>query len=328
MFDIKVHMKARSVDEAIELLARHPHARVIAGGTDVLIRLRQGNDSYAELVDIHDLGDLRFIETDDSQNIRIGSGTVFADLIQSDIINDQVPILAESAASVGGPQIRNVATIGGNICNGVPSADGAPGLFVLNALVEIQGQQGTRQVPIIDFYLGPGQVDLKPAEILTAITITRNNYQDYAGHYYKYAMRRAMDIATIGCAVSLKADAGRVRDFRMAFGVAGPTPLRCPAAEQAAAGQAVSEKLFTDIAAAVCRDVNPRTSWRASKEFRLHLIAELAGRVTRTALDRAGQRSGHVTGAEQGPAECTAESRNRETQETGNFLNGTQGNER
>jgi xanthine dehydrogenase FAD-binding subunit len=333
MFDIKVHMKARSVDEAIDLLAQHPHARVIAGGTDVLIRLRQGNDSYAELVDIHDLDDLRFIETDDSHNIRIGSGTVFADLIHSDIINAQVPILSEAAASVGGPQIRNIATIGGNICNGVPSADSAPGLFVLNAQLEIQGQLGTRQVPVADFYLGPGKVDLKPAEILTAITITRNNYQNYAGHYYKYAMRRAMDIATIGCAVSLKTGAGRIRDFRMAFGVAGPTPLRCPASEQVAAGQVVSEQLFADIADAVCRDVNPRTSWRASREFRLHLIAELSRRVTRTALERAGEWTGHVTGLEQRaqkglPAEAKAGQPNPENQETENTLTGTHGNER
>jgi xanthine dehydrogenase FAD-binding subunit len=296
MFDFKAHMTAGSVDAAIDLLARHPGARLIAGGTDVLLRLRQGDDRYASLVDIHGLADLRFIDTDGDQNIRIGSGTVFSDLLHADIICRRVPVLAEAAGSVGGPQIRNVATLGGNLCNGSPGADSAPALFVLNARLEIKGKQGVRQVPIADFYQGPFRVDLGPSEILTAVIIPRQDYQGYAGHYYKYAVRKAMDIATIGCAVSLRAPSGRMEDFRIAYGAAGPVPLRCPAAEQAAAGRRVTGRLLTDIADAVLQDVAPRTSWRASGEFRRHLAAELAIRVTRTALDRAGQAGNGTDG--------------------------------
>lgn len=288
MFDIQAYMKADSVDHALALLAKHPDARLVAGGTDVLIRLRHGSTAFTQLVDIHGLEELRFITADATGTIRIGSGSVFTDLVQSDLIRAHAPILAEAADSVGGPQIRNMATIGGNICNGAPSADSAPALFVLNALLELKSQQGVRQVPVTDFYLGPSSVDLRPGELLTAILIPKKEYQGFAGHYFKYAMRKAMDIATIGCAVSLKTSGGRMTDFRIACGVAGPTPLRCPTAEKNAVGQIISDTLLTKISDAVPQDVSPRTSWRATREFRLHLISELAERVTRTALDRAG----------------------------------------
>jgi len=288
MFDIQAHMKADSVDHAVALLAEHPDARLVAGGTDVLIRLRHGSHEFTRLVDIHGLDELRVITADAAGTIRIGSGTVFTDLVHSDLIRTHVPVLAEAAETVGGPQIRNMATIGGNICNGAPSADSAPALLVLNALLELKNQQGVRQVPVADFYLGPSSVDLKPGEILTAILIPKKEYQGYAGHYFKYAMRKAMDIATIGCAVSLKTSGRRMTDFRIAYGVAGPTPLRCPTAEKTAAGQVISDNLLTKISDAVPQDVSPRTSWRATREFRLHLISELAERVTRTALERAG----------------------------------------
>jgi xanthine dehydrogenase FAD-binding subunit len=287
MFNIQAYMKADSVDHALALLAKHPDARLVAGGTDVLIRLRHGSSEFTRLVDIHDLDELRFITADATGTIRIGSGSVFTDLVQSDLIRAHAPILAEAADSVGGPQIRNMATIGGNICNGAPSADSAPALFVLNALLELKSQQGVRQVPVTDFYLGPSSVDLRPGELLTAILIPKKEYQGFAGHYFKYAMRKAMDIATIGCAVSLKTSGGRMTDFRIAYGVAGPTPLRCPTAEKNAVGQIISDTLLTKISDAVPQDVSPRTSWRATREFRLHLISELAERVTRTALDRA-----------------------------------------
>ncbi|MEX1314441.1 MAG: xanthine dehydrogenase subunit XdhB, partial [Desulfotignum sp.] len=259
----------------------------LAGGTDVLIRLRHGSREFTRLVDIHGLEELRFITIDAAKNIRIGSGTVFTDLCQSDPIHQHLPILAEAAESVGGPQIRNMATIGGNICNGAPSADSAPALFVLNARLELKSCRGIRQVPVANFYLGPSSVDLRPGEILLAIIIPQKEYQGYTGHYHKYAMRKAMDIATIGCAVSLKTSGGRMTDFRIAYGVAGPTPLRCPSAENAAVNQIISDTLPAKIADAVVKDVSPRTSWRATREFRRHIISELAERVTRTALDRA-----------------------------------------
>lgn len=288
MFDLQSYYKAHSVDEAVGLLTTHPNSRLLAGGTDILIKLRHGKSGFAELIDIHGLSELRYIKKDKTKNILIGSGTLFTDIIESELLQNHMPMLCDAAQSVGGPQIRNVATIGGNICNGVTSADSAPGLFALNALLQIQGISGVREVPIEKFYLGPGKVDLQRGDVLTAIKVTEENYGGSFGYYSKYAMRDAMDIATIGCAVTLTTDAGRVSDYRIAYGVAGPVPIRCPQTERAVIGRQISPELLDMIAERVAGDVNPRTSWRASKDFRLNIIEELSKRATEQALQRAG----------------------------------------
>ncbi|NOX32622.1 MAG: xanthine dehydrogenase FAD-binding subunit XdhB [Deltaproteobacteria bacterium] len=289
MFDLKKHVKARSIDEAIALLIENPGARLIAGGTDILIKLRHGKQGFSELVDIHDLPQLRFIKLDENNDILIGSGAVFNDIIESGIIQTHIPMLKDAAQSVGGPQIRNVATIGGNICNGVTSADSASSLFALDAVLEIRGRKTKRNIPVSDFYFGPGRVDLKKGEILTNIRISQKNYKGSSGFYYKYAMRNAMDIATIGCAVSLKTKNHVLEDYRIAFGVAGPVPMRCKITEETMRNKKVSRKLLQDISQAVEKDVNPRTSWRATKEFRMNIIKELCVRATKEALKRAGE---------------------------------------
>jgi xanthine dehydrogenase FAD-binding subunit len=289
MFDIKTYHKAVTVDEAISLLKENLEARPIAGGTDILIKLRDGKKGFSELVDINGLTELRFIKKDGDNNILIGSGTVFNDIIDSQLLKNTIPMLCDAAQSVGGPQVRNMATIGGNICNGVTSADSGPGLFALNAFLIIKGSSGERQIPIHQFYKGPGKVDLNPTEILTTIKITPENYQEYMGYYYKYAMRNAMDIATIGCAVNLKTANKCIDDFRIAYGVAGPVPIRCPKTEKQTIGVKISAHLLEQISKDVEADVNPRTSWRASKEFRMNIIKELSKRATEKALSRAGE---------------------------------------
>ncbi len=289
MFNIHSHIKANSVQEAINLLIENPDAKLIAGGTDVLIKLRHGNKLFTKLIDINGLEELRYIKQDEDKNILIGSGTVFTDLIESELVQSKIPILTDAAQSLGGPQVRNVATIGGNICNGVTSADSGPGLFSLNAILIIQGKDGVKEVAIPDFYLGPGRVDLKPGDVLTAIKIPAQEHQNSFGYYYKYAMRGAMDIATIGCGVTLKIKDNKIADFRIAYGVAGPVPIRCPNTESQAIGIQVSADLLETIADTVVSDVNPRTSWRASKDFRLNIIKELSKRATKEALNRAGE---------------------------------------
>jgi xanthine dehydrogenase FAD-binding subunit len=289
MFDLKSHVKAKSVDEAINFLSQNPNARLIAGGTDVLIKLRHGNPSFSELVDINGLNELSYIKKDDKGNILIGSGTVFNDIVESDIIADSIPILQDAASSVGGPQVRNMGTIGGNICNGVTSADSASGLFALNAILQLKSTEGMREISIKDFYLGPGKVDLKPTEVLTAIKITPENYKGFFGFYYKYAMRKAMDIATIGCAVNLRLNNKKIEDYRIAYGVAGPVPMRCSITEAFVKDKEISESLLMQITDNIEKDVNPRTSWRASREFRLHIIKELATQVTKEVFKRAGE---------------------------------------
>ena len=270
------------------MLTENPEAHIIAGGTDVLVKLHKGKEGFDHLVDIHDIADLNFIRSNDDGDLVIGPMSCFSSVAESALIRKHIPVLSEAVLTIGGPQVRNMATIGGNLCNGVPSADSATPLMALNAKVTIEGRSGSRQLPVEDFFLGPGRVDLEHHEIMTAITISRENYAGHAGHFYKYAMRDAMDIATIGCSAVCRVEDQVLTDLRLAYGVAAPVPIRCKDTEDKIRGRRVSAQLLDDIAASVPDDVSPRTSWRASREFRLQIIATLAHRVVRQAILNAG----------------------------------------
>ena len=288
MFNFKSYHRAGSVEEAIRLLQEVPDARLIAGGTDVLVKLHKGKGRYHHLVDIHDIAELNFITLSDDGNIVIGPLTCFTRVSESSVVLKHIPVLSEAIGAIGGPQVRNMATIGGNLCNGVPSADSATPLIALNAQLTITGPEGPRQMPLEEFFLGPGSVALEPCEILTAIKVTRDNYAGYHGHFCKYAMRDAMDIATIGCSAVCRLKDGVLKDLRLAFGTAAPVPIRCKTAEKKARGRKVSQKLLDDISKTVVDDVSPRSSWRAAREFRLQIIATLAQRVVKQAIVNAG----------------------------------------
>ena len=288
MFNIKTYQKASSVQEAVKLLQENPKARLVAGGTDVLVKLQKGKGHFHHLIDIHDLDALKFINQTESGDLVIGSGTCFTDVEQSPLIRKRVPVLALAISTIGGPQVRNMATIGGNLCNGVPSADSAPALMVLNASLTLEGTDGQRQLPLEDFFQGPGKVALEPTEVLTSITIAHENYASYHGHFYKYAMRDAMDIATIGCAAVCKIEDNVLKDLRLAYNTAAPVPVRCRLTERKVRDRQISQELFDDIATTVSNDVKPRTSWRAAKDFRLQIISTLARRVVRQAILNAG----------------------------------------
>jgi xanthine dehydrogenase FAD-binding subunit len=288
MFNFKSYAKAGSVQEAIRLLEQDPEAHLIAGGTDVLIKLHKGKGQFSHLVDIHDLAELNFITRNAKGDLVIGPLSCFTSVAESALIRKHIPILSEALLTIGGPQVRNMATIGGNLCNGVPSADSATPLIALNAVLTIEGRLGRRQMPLEDFFLGPSRVALAHHEILTAITVTRDNYDGYGGHFFKYAMRNAMDIATISCSAVCKVEDDILADLRLAYGVAAPVPIRCKNTEDRVRGRRLSAALLDDICGAVKNDVRPRTSWRAARDFRLQIIATLAHRVVKQAITNAG----------------------------------------
>ena len=290
MYDIKALYEAQSVADAVRLRLEHPQAQIIAGGTDVLVQMREGKRAGAELISIYGLDELRGVSLDGEENIRIGSLTSFSHITKDPVIQRYINVLGEAVDQVGGPQIRNAGTIGGNTCNGVTSADSASTLFAWDAVIELTGSQGVRRLPIQDFYLSAGKVDLRPDELQTAILIPRDSYESCFGHYIKYAMRNAMDIATTGCSVNvvLSGDRRTIRRARIAYGVAGPIPMRCPSAEAAAKGTPLTDGTVEAFAAAVLEDIRPRDSWRASKAFREHIAVELARRCLREACELAG----------------------------------------
>ena len=290
MYDIRALYEANSVPHAIELLRAHPEARIIAGGSDVLVQMREGKLAGCELVSIYGLDELRGVRMEQDGTIRIGSLTSFSHITRDPVIQEHMAVLGEAVDQVGGPQIRNIGTIGGNTCNGVTSADSASTLFAYDAVIELTGPEGVRRIPIQSFYVRAGVVDLRPAELQTAILIPRESYEGYRGHYIKYAMRSAMDIATTGCSVNVKLspDKTTIQDVRLAYGVAGPVPMRAPHAEAFARGKAIEDATIEGFGQAALSDVNPRDSWRASREFRLHLAKELAQRALREAIRLAG----------------------------------------
>ena len=198
MYDLKSIYRASSVTDAIEALQQDPQAVVICGGSDVLIRIREGKLSDRPLVSIHGLPELSQIYLEPEGELVIGPAVPFAQVTRHPLIQRLVPALGEAVDQAGGPQLRNVGTIGGNICNGATSADSASTLLTLNAVVELTSPEGMRRVPLEEFYRGPGRVDLHPAELCTAIRIARKDYEGFYGHYIKYAQRNAMDIATLG----------------------------------------------------------------------------------------------------------------------------------
>ena len=290
MYDIKALYEATSVKDAIALLQAHPAAHIIAGGSDVLIKMREGKLAGCELVSIYGLDELRGVTLEADGAIRIGSLTSFSHITKDPIIQAHINVLGEAVDMVGGPQIRNIGTIGGNTCNGVTSADSGSTLMAYDAVMEVEGPNGQRLIPVQEWYVSAGKVSLQPAEIQTAIRIPKASYEGYFGHYIKYAMRNAMDIATTGCSVNVKLspDKTTIQDVRLAYGVAGPVPMRAPHAEAFARGKAIEDATIEGFGQAALSDVNPRDSWRASREFRLHLAKELAQRALREAIRLAG----------------------------------------
>ena len=290
MYDLTSIYRATSVADAIAALEKDPQAVVIAGGSDVLIKIREGKLAGCRLVSIHGLdAELAGVKVQDSGDLAIGPLTTFHNVTFDPLVRAHVPVLGEAADMAGGPQLRAAGTIGGNVCNGVTSADTASTLMAFGAQMHVQGPVGWRVVPIDDWYKGVGKVDLRPAELLCRIVIPKANFEGWTGHYIKYAQRNAMDIATLGvsCLVKLSADKTVCEDVRLAFGVAAPTPIRSHTAEDGVRGLTVTEAA-EQIGDLALQDINPRTSWRASREFRVKLVKELSGRALLEAARKGG----------------------------------------
>lgn len=275
MYPIKSYTETHSIKEVVDILYKNPNALIIAGGTDILIKSRELKDGYVDrdLVGVTRIEELKGVKLLSNGDIQIGATTTFHEIENSPIIQEHFSILAQGVGSIGGPQIRNAGTIGGNISNGAVSADSTPALLTVNATMVIEGKDGKKEMSISDFYIKPGVVALERGDILTHIKIKKERYEGYKGAYIKFAPRRAMDIATIGCGVLLKEKNGIIEDMKIAFGVAGPTPIRAKTAEEFAKGKSLKD--IKEICALCVKDTKARDSWRASKLFRENLITEL-----------------------------------------------------
>ena len=279
MFDINELKEAETLEEALKLLNENNNFKIICGGTDILIKLRHGKMESVNLLSIRNIDCLKGIKLLEDNTISIGAVTNFSEIFRNEIINEKIPILSEAAVSMGGPQIRNIATIGGNICNGAVSADSVPALFALNALLKLKSVNGERIVEIRDFYNGPGKVKIDKNEILTEVLIKEKEYINKQGKYIKFTNRNALDISMLGVAIVCEENKGEINDLRIALGVAAPIPLRCIKAEAYGIGKKYSESVINNIATIAMNESSPRNSWRGSKDYRLHLIKTLIKKI-------------------------------------------------
>ena len=239
------------------------------------------------LVSIRDIEEIKGITGNENGDILIGAGTVFSHITADPIIQKYIPVLGEAVDQVGGPQIRN-------ICNGAVSADSVPTVFSYNSLLHIANEDGGRITPVREFYLGPGRVDLHPGEVLTHVVIPKKEYAGYHGHYIKYSMRNAMDIATLSCSVVSKVDTEKniLEDVRITFGVAAPVPYRCVETEEKLKGRILDESFYQELEESIRGEIHPRDSWRASRDFRLQIGGEIAKRALLRTVELARMDNG------------------------------------
>lgn len=291
MFDVGSFYRAQNVEDAVRALAADPCALPVCGGTDLWVRNREGRDSGASYVSIQGLPEITGVRLDPDGDIVIGAATCFRDVAEDPIVQKFIPMLGEAAEEVGSPQIRNVATIGGNLCNGATSADSAPSLLILNALLVLKGSGGERRIPVEEFHTGPGRTCRLREEILCEIRIPRSAYQNRNGAYIKYGKRNAMEIATLGCAALVHLKEQKLAEVRIAYGVAAPTPVRCGKTEEILTGLPAHRETLERAAQCIRGEITPRSSWRASREFRLHIAGEMLKRALAEAIRRAG---GHI----------------------------------
>jgi CO/xanthine dehydrogenase FAD-binding subunit len=277
-----------SVDDCLRLLAeRGREAKLVAGGTDLLPQLKGGLLRPACVVDLSGVARLRSLERAAGGGWRIGAAVTARELEQDPRVRSAYPALAESAALIGSVQIRNLATVGGNLCNAAPSADMAPPLVALEAEVVVAGPRGERRVPLAAFFTGVRRTALAPEELLLDIVVPAPGPRG-GGSYLRHTPRRELDIAVVGVASQLTLADGVCARARIALASVAPTPVRATAAEQALEGRPLTAEAIERAAALAVDAARPISDQRGSAEFRRHLVRVLTRRTLTLARERAG----------------------------------------
>ena len=282
------YLMPTTVDEAISLLVSHgERAKYIAGGTDVMVKIKENKIHPHYLVSLRRLQGLDHITYKDGE-LRIGATVTHRMLEVSPIMKKEFPILIDAVTNIGSVQIRNVATIGGNIVNAVPSADGAIPLITLGAQVRIRGPKGERSMALEDLFVGPGQTLLESGEILLEFVIPPLLPRTGAA-YVKHTRREAMELPLLGVAVllSLAEDMMTCVEARIGLGVLAPTPMRAKNAESLLKGQKLTEEVLKKAGNAAAEECKARDSIRGEAWYRREMVEVLVPRMARLAMERA-----------------------------------------
>lgn len=287
---LKDHLFPKTVEEAISLLEKYRgRARLIAGGTDLVIAIREKKQDFEILVDIERIETLRSIREEDGK-IFIGSGVTFTGLEESELVNTNALALSQAASTVGGPQIRNRGTIGGNIVSAQPAADGALALFAFDAILEITGPGGTRKIPIDQAYQNVGESCIDPSkELLIGLWLEKGKKGE-GSNYQRVAIRRALQLPILACAVLIRVEKRLIRLSRIAIGPVANVPFRSKRAEEFLEGKPLSDDIFRKAGEMVSEEARPRHSrLRGSRSYRKRLAVIISRRGLAEAAMEAGR---------------------------------------
>ena len=277
----------KTIGEAAALLTRYGgEAELLGGGTDLIIGMKDRTVTPKYVISLEKVPGIEGITYHDTNGLWVGAMTKMRALERSSIVRERYTALAEGAEEVGSIQIRNLATLGGNIAHGSPAADTAAALLVLDAQVKIASGEDERTVPIADFYLGPGQTVLQAGEILTGFSMPPRSAKS-GSQYLKHKIRQVMDLAFVGVATSVSLSNGTVADTKIGLAAVAPKPIRATNAEAIITGNSVSDNLLQQAAGAAAAQSSPISDLRCTAEHRREIVAALTKETAMTAVARA-----------------------------------------
>jgi CO/xanthine dehydrogenase FAD-binding subunit len=263
-----------SLPECWDILEQEPQALVYAGGTDLLVQWRGGDIDARTLVCLERIGDLQGVR-EEGAHLWLGAGSTHADLLGDPLVQRHLPVLAKALKTLGSPLIRNMGTIGGNVCTASPAGDTLPPLYILDAELELQSRAGRREMPIGDFITGPGTTDLRRGEILTGVLV-RKPEGCHIHHYEKIGQRRALACAIASMAAMIQiSETGVMTAVRLAWGSVAPTVVASPDVEALLIGQPLSRITLERAAILVRKTVSPIDDVRASASYRREVAGNL-----------------------------------------------------
>lgn len=283
------YLEARTIRKAVSLLERHgEQARIVAGSTDFLIRWRQGNWTPQSVIDISNIEPLKKLKFSSINGLRLGALVTIRTIETHPVIRQKYPALSAAAAAFAGLQVRNLATVGGNVCNASPAGDMLPALLAFDASCRIVGPENTRWLKLDQFFTGPGGTVLKHGEILAELLLPAPSHVT-GSLYIKHSPRGAMDIATIGVAsvICIQPASGRCLDAKIALGAVGPTPIRVYTAEKLLLGKTITPELLQAAVEEAQHSATPIDDVRSSAAHRRAMVAVLTQRTLNQAISMA-----------------------------------------
>jgi carbon-monoxide dehydrogenase medium subunit len=281
------YVSAKDVAHAVALLGEHgAKAKILAGGTDLLVELKHAIHNPEIIVDVSRLAELKDIVIADD-GLHIGALATHADIMNAPIISGMFPALVEAAHSIGAVQTRNLGTLGGNLITCVPSVDSGPALIALDAVVTVASAEGERRMPLAELFVGPRKTSLKPGDLLIDIIIPKDNL-DKPAAFEKFGLRKGQALALVNVGASFwVGDKSVFKAPRIALGAVAPTVIRAPKAEAYLAGRTISVEAMAEVGRIAATEAKPISDFRASADYRRDLIAVLVKRALASALARA-----------------------------------------